>query len=84
MATMRAKDWIELPTDVSISELMQHNVSNTSQDKIILEDVLVGKTAKYGAFQEQWKRSAHWLQNDIGLCPEQIVSIVSPSCVCFP
>ncbi|CZR69048.1 related to 4-coumarate-CoA ligase [Phialocephala subalpina] len=72
---------IELQPNRSISELMEHNVCNTSESKIIYEDTLVGKTATYGGFRQQVARLAWGLKVNAGLKKGDIVAITSPSCI---
>ena len=81
MAVWRSENWIDLPTDISIAELMNHNVENTKDSKIIYEDSLNGRTATYAGFRRDYGKLAYWLKTTRGLLPEQVVSIVSPSCV---
>jgi 4-coumarate--CoA ligase len=78
---LRSTKWVEIPTNLSIAELMNDNVSNTSYDKIIYEDALTGKTATYGGFRRQVRQSAYWLRHVLGVKPGQTISILCPSCI---
>jgi 4-coumarate--CoA ligase len=73
--------WVEIPTKISIAELMNENISNTPYDKIIYEDALTGKTATYGGFRRQVRQSAYWLQHVFGVKSGQTISILCPSCI---
>lgn len=81
MSILRSKQWVDIPTNLSISELMQDNISNTPDNKIIYEDTLNGNAATYGGFREQVRRSAYSLGHIMGFRPGQTASIISPSCV---
>jgi 4-coumarate--CoA ligase len=78
---LRSTKWVEIPTNLSIAELMNDNVSNTSYNKIIYEDALTGKTATYGGFRRQVRQSAYWLRHVLGVKPGQTISILCPSCI---
>lgn len=79
MAVYRSRCWIDIPRQLTVSQLMQQNVENTPPDKIIFEEAVTGKTVSYGAFHEQIKSTAHSLRTAVGLKPGQIVSIISSS-----
>ncbi|TVY54798.1 4-coumarate--CoA ligase 2 [Lachnellula cervina] len=78
---LRSTKWVDIPSNISIAELMNDNVSNTPEDKIIYEDALTGKTATYGGFRLQVRQSAYWLRHSLGVKPGQTVSIMAPSCI---
>ncbi|KAF2494596.1 acetyl-CoA synthetase-like protein [Lophium mytilinum] len=79
MTVLRSKQWVDIPKDISISELMLQNISNTPPNKIIYEDALTGKTTTYSAFQAHVQRAAYWLRHTIGFQPGQTLAISSPS-----
>ena len=78
---LRSTKWVEIPTNLSIAELMNDNVSNTPYDKIIYEDALTRKAATYGGFRRQVRQSAYWLRHVLGVKQGQTISILCPSCI---
>src|SRR6201996_7577923 len=83
LSILRSKTWVNIPSDISISELMLDNVSGTPDDKIIYEEAFTGQTTTYGGFRRDTKRAAFWLKQNLGLQPGQTVSILSPSCIAY-
>lgn len=81
MAILRSKTWVDIPSDVSIPELMGKNVFHTEPDKIIYEEAFTGKTRTYGQFHTEVRRGAYWLRHSLGLKVGHTVSIVAPSCI---
>lgn len=79
MSLHRSPTWVNIPR-ISISQLMQENVSNTPPDKIIYEEALSGRTVCYGAFHRQIRRTAFSLR-EIGFQPGQTLSISAASCI---
>ena len=79
-AIYRSKTWVTIPDNISISQLMQNNISHTPPDKIIYEEAHTGKTATYGAFHQQIRRTAYQLQQ-IQFQPQQMVAISASSCI---
>lgn len=79
MSIHRSATWVDIPR-ISISQLMQHNVSGTAPDKIIYEEALTGKSACYGAFHRQIRRTAYSLREG-GFRAGQTVSISATSCI---
>lgn len=80
----RSESWVEIPTNVSISELtLLDNVSNTPGHKIVLEDARSGMTITYDGLRTRVRRLAHWLHHEAAISQGQIVTIICPSCVCF-
>ena len=78
---LRSESSVALRLDRSISELMEDNVSNTPQHKVIYEDTLTGKRATYGGFREDVRKLAAGLQSSSKVVTGNTVSILSPSCV---
>lgn len=76
MSILRSKQWVDIPTNLSISELMQDNISNTSDNKIIYEDTPNGNVATYGGFREQVRRSAYSLGHIMGFRPA--IDLIQP------
>ncbi|TVY52845.1 putative 4-coumarate--CoA ligase 3 [Lachnellula cervina] len=72
---------VHLRTDRSITQFMQENVSNTNPLKIICEDTLTGTIATYGSLREDALRAAHSLRYKYNLRADDVVSIISRSCV---
>lgn len=81
MAVMRSKTWVNIPNDISISQLMNENTFKAAHDKAIYEEAFTGKTKTYGEFRTDVRRAAYWLRHSLGLRAGQIVSIVAPSCI---
>jgi acyl-CoA synthetase (AMP-forming)/AMP-acid ligase II len=78
---LRSTTWVEIPTKISIAELMNDNVSSTPYDKIVYEEALTGKTTTYGGFRRQVRQSAYWLRHILGVKSGQTISILCPSCI---
>lgn len=81
MSIHRSKTWTNIPDSISVSQLMQHNVENTPPDKIIYEEAFTGRTATYGSFHRQIRRTAYSLHHDLSIQPEDIVSISGSSSI---
>jgi acyl-CoA synthetase (AMP-forming)/AMP-acid ligase II len=81
MAVLRSKTWVNIPDNISISQLMNENAFNCPHDKIIYEEAFTGKTKTYGEFLTDVKRAAYHLRHSLGLKPGQILSIAAPSCI---
>lgn len=77
----RSKSWVTIPDNLSISQLMQDNTSHTPPDKIIYEEAHTGKTATYGAFHRQIRRTAYQLRQQMQFQPRQMVAISASSCI---
>lgn len=60
---------------------MQDNISHTPPDKIIYEEAHTGKTATYGAFHRQIRRTAYQLCQQIQFQPQQTVAISASSSI---
>ena len=72
---------MDIPRNMSISELMLQNVDNTLPEKVIYEEAATGKTSTYSSFHRHIRRTAWSLQQRLGLRPGQIVSIISSSSI---
>lgn len=80
-AIHRSKTWTTIPDNISISQLMQNNISHTPLDKIIYEEAHTGKTATYGAFHRQIRRTAYQLRQQMQFRPQQMVAISASSSI---
>lgn len=81
MSVYRSKTWVNIPDDLSISQLMQDNISDTPPNKIIYEEAHTGKIATYGTFHRQIRRTACLLQQRLHFQPGQIVAISASSSI---
>lgn len=81
MSIYYSPTWTSIPDNISISQLMQHSIEHTPQDKIIYEEALTGKTARYDDFHRQIRQTAYNFRHDMHLQPGDIVSISASSCI---
>jgi acyl-coenzyme A synthetase/AMP-(fatty) acid ligase len=81
MAPITSNVAAHLRMDRSITQLMLENVSNTDPLKIICEDTLTGKQATYGSLRQDAFRAAYSFRHEYGLRSNDIVTIISRSCV---
>ncbi|KIX04602.1 uncharacterized protein Z518_05472 [Rhinocladiella mackenziei CBS 650.93] len=72
---------VHLRPDRSITQFMLENVCNTDPEKVICEDTLTEKQTTYGGIRGEAFRVANELRNSYGLEQNDIVSIISRSCV---
>lgn len=77
----RSRTWVTIPDTMSISQLMQDNISQTSPDKTIYEEAYTGKTVTYGAFHQQIRRTAYQLRQQLQFQQGQMVAISASSCI---
>lgn len=80
-AIHRSKTWVTIPDNITISQLMQDNISNTPPDKIIYEEAHTGKTVTYGTFHRQIRRTAYQLRQCLQFQAGQMVAISASSCI---
>lgn len=81
MALLQPTLNVHLRTDRSITQFLQENVCNTDHQKVILEDTLTPKRLTYGGIREDAYRLAQVLRADHGLQRNDVVTIISRSCV---
>ncbi|KAL4891168.1 hypothetical protein BDV59DRAFT_209287 [Aspergillus ambiguus] len=67
--------------DRSITQMMLENKCNANPEKIICEDTLTGSTITYEGLREHAFEAAHFLRHRLGLASQDIVTIISRSCV---
>lgn len=60
---------------------MQDNISHTPPEKVIYEEAHTGKTATYGAFHRQIRRTAFQLRQQMQFQPQQTVAISASSSI---
>ncbi|KAJ5243280.1 uncharacterized protein N7469_001607 [Penicillium citrinum] len=67
--------------DRSITQMMLENPANVDPNKIISEDILVGKNITYGKLREDAFKAAWAFRHRLGLKIGDIVTIIGRSCV---